>query len=440
MTTMRMKHRGWLDRSLLPAGTGLLVIALAASVWTLTLRERANRRLYLEYEVYKSVTVLAELVRSRALLAGDVENVLAFGVYTPEGQAITIYGAAPETMDPLSSETPLSRFEIRDSSVLLVRAIGGDQPNRRMMMGTDRPGRMRGMTLPETPQGLDPGPIGRGFDDLIQPGRLPALAYIEYSTSGFKKDENIRILTASAISLVLFGLYGGFLGMYRRYLASKDRETRDRELVELGQAARTIAHEIKNPLGVIRLQCGILRRGADEATVAGLAVIDDEALRLAALADRIRTYLKSGGEAREVEAGRFITSFAARYQGTLDIEVDVDSASMLEIDEARVVDALDNIVSNALEVSMEPGGKPRLEARIRSRHLLVSILDRGPGVPPERVPRLFEPFNTTKPRGSGLGLALARKNIEAFGGSVSYADRPGGGAVFTASLPLGKRE
>jgi signal transduction histidine kinase len=56
------------------------------------------------------------------------------------------------------------------------------------------------------------------------------------------------------------------------------------------------------------------------------------------------------------------------------------------------------------------------------------------------LPRLFEPFNTTKPKGSGLGLALARKNIEAFGGTVSYADRPGGGAIFTVSLPLGKPE
>ncbi|PKL07437.1 MAG: hypothetical protein CVV51_14120 [Spirochaetae bacterium HGW-Spirochaetae-7] len=397
--------------------------------------------MYLEYEVYKAVTVLSELVRTRALLASDVENVLAFGLYTPEGKSLTIYGSAPASMDPLGPETPLSRFLLRDSSVVLVRAISGDQPNRRMMMGTDRPGRMRGIAAPETQPDFEPGQIGQGFGALIQPGRPPALAYIEYSTSGFKNEEKIRLVTAAGVSLVLLGLYGGFLAMYGRYLASKDREARDRELVELGQAARTIAHEIKNPLGVIRLQCGILRRGADEATVAGLAVIDDEAVRLADLAERIRTYLKSGGgDLRTLEAARFVASFAGRYQGTLDVEMNVGPEAFLEIDEARVVDALDNIVSNALEASAETGAKPLLEARIRSHRLLVSILDRGPGIPPVRLPRLFEPFNTTKPKGSGLGLALARKNIEAFGGTVSYADRPGGGAIFTVSLPLGKPE
>ncbi len=426
---MRKPYQRLIGRAIVPLGAGVLALALAASVWTLTLRERANKRLYLEYEVHKSVTSLTDLVRLETLRDEDFKNVLAFGLYAPDGSAITNYGRAPRTLDAFGPGTPSSRFMLGESSVILIRALGSELPGRRMMMGSDRTGRMRNQALPfSQPPGL--------ADPLTL---VPAFSYIEISTVGFKSEEMMGLVTASGATLALAGLWLVIVTMNRRYAASKDREARDHELVELGQAARTIAHEIKNPLGVIRIQCGILRKGANDATVAGLAVIDDEAQRLAELADRIRRFLKSGDEgARPVQANRYLSDFMARYAGELDADFDIAEDILVTIDEARITEALDNIVTNAIEASDGGLEKPRMEVRIKTHRLNVSTLDRGPGIESQIASRIFEPFFTTKARGSGLGLALARKNVESFGGTITHTDRAGGGSIFTVTLPLEK--
>jgi two-component system sensor histidine kinase HydH len=425
---MQKPYQRLIGRAVVPLGAGVLVLALAVSLWALTLRERANKRLYLEYEVHKSLTSLSDLQRVQTLDEDDLRNVLAFGLYAADGSVITSYGNAPRIMDIIGPNTAPSRFMLGEASVVLMRALGGELPGRRMMMGTDRSGRMRSQPTPLPPPA---GPDSQS--------RVPAYSYIEISTVGFRTEEFMSLVVATAATAALAGLWVVIVAMNRRYALSKVREARDRELVELGQAARTIAHEIKNPLGVIRIQCGILRKGASEATVSGLAVIDDEAQRLAELADRIRRFLKSGGEGvMPVQARRYLSDFVARYAGTIDADLEMDDSVVVAIDESRMTEALDNIVTNAIEAGAGGVEKPRIEVRVKAHRLYVSILDRGPGVEPLDAGRIFEPFFTTKTRGSGLGLALARKNVEAFGGTVTYADRPNGGSIFTVTLPLEK--
>jgi signal transduction histidine kinase len=71
----------------------------------------------------------------------------------------------------------------------------------------------------------------------------------------------------------------------------------------------------------------------------------------------------------------------------------------------------------------------------RGKKWEIEVLDRGSGIPPEIAPRVFEPFFTTKERGSGIGLALARRIVEEAGGTLSYRGRLGGGSIFTIALP-----
>jgi len=280
-------------------------------------------------------------------------------------------------------------------------------------------------------------PWGMGTDPQRTAERIPAIAYIDYSIGGFKAEEAFIFFTAASATVALAVLYAVIVAMYHRYRVSREKESRDRELVELGQAARTIAHEIKNPLGVIRIQCGLLRRGADEATRAGLALIDDEALRLAELADRIRNFLKSGEKNESIVAARdFISAFAKRYEGTVSFDISLDAEACIRVDEARLTDALDNVIANAVEATTAGDELPKLEARIHQHRLELSVMDRGPGIPQENQSRIFEPFFTTKTKGSGLGLALARKNIELSGGLIEYSDRPGGGSVMKVTIPL----
>jgi two-component system, NtrC family, sensor histidine kinase HydH len=420
------------ERIAFPVGTGILIVALASSIWALALRERATKRLFMEYEVYKAITALTDLVRAQALVSEDTKNVLGFGLYATDGSSITRYGNAPGSLQAIEQSTPTVRLTIGAASIVLVRILGGDLPGRRMLPGQERGARMRGSPMP-MPMGPPPGMA----DPQRTLERMPAIAYIDYSVGHLRAEETVIMITAASASVALGALYAVIVVMYGRYRSSKEREAKDKELVELGHAARTIAHEIKNPLGVIRIQCGLLRKGADGATAAGLAVIDDEAMRLADLADRIRVYLKSGEKSASlVVAKEYLEAFAKRYEGVVSIDLELSGDERILIDENRMTEALDNVLANAVEATAPGSEPPGLTARIHQHKLGLAFMDRGPGIPPEHRQRIFEPFFSTKTRGSGLGLALARKNIELSGGAISYSDRPGGGTVMNVTIPL----
>ncbi len=97
---------------------------------------------------------------------------------------------------------------------------------------------------------------------------------------------------------------------------------------------------------------------------------------------------------------------------------------------------LTNLLENAVYAA-SPRGAVTVRARSAGPAVEVEVEDTGPGVDPATRRRLFEPLITTKERGIGLGLALVKRIAERHGGSVEYADRPGGGARFTVRLPVG---
>ena len=218
-----------------------------------------------------------------------------------------------------------------------------------------------------------------------------SIAYINYSLGNFSARRTSLLATLLAVSLALAGLYAVLIVMYRRYLYSADREARNRELVELGEAARTIVHEIKNPLGVIRIQCGLLRRGADPVAASGLAVIEEEVLRLTMMADRIRAYLGNADHHLEsVNMRAFLSSFMERYTGAVSFEIKLSGDEVVKADESRLVEALDNIIANARDAMAGREEVPEVEAFCRQQRLVIQVSDKGPGIAPEIRKKLFE--------------------------------------------------
>ena len=98
-----------------------------------------------------------------------------------------------------------------------------------------------------------------------------------------------------------------------------------------------------------------------------------------------------------------------------------------------------NCMLNARQ-AMEEGGELAVDLRAEGDAWIVSFADTGPGIPAGDRHRVFEPFFTTRPSGSGLGLSIVRRVIEDHGGAVAIGDRPGGGAVVTLTLPRGIRD
>jgi signal transduction histidine kinase len=190
--------------------------------------------------------------------------------------------------------------------------------------------------------------------------------------------------------------------------AAEDPELRDRFL-------RTAVEEIDRMAGLIH---DLLDLGRLEA---GVAPIDRQATDVRFLVDRLARAM----EPRLREAG---------------VAVDIDLVDApLSIDTERVLQALFSIVDNALKFA-PAGSTVRVRSWIEGERVMLSISDRGPGITPAHLPRVFDQFFTADPArargGTGLGLAIARKIIEAHGGSIAVTSEPGAGATFTVALPL----
>lgn len=420
----------------------LLLSSLAFSlilglVWAITLRENDVRRLDLEFEAYRASTSLVEAYLEDPNSIRVDPTIIGFGLYTPRGEALLRQGSAPSSFimkRPMGSSYTQSSTR---ASVILVRPLGAEGGNG--MMGD----MMRG-------SGMDPplfdGNQAQGREEGLGTFRQqPRILWLELSTGAHFRKRLGLLAAAAIISLALFGLYLLLLRLYRRNGELQEKNAKDRELIQLGEAARTLAHEIKNPLAIIRIQTATLRRLASDPGRAGdygsrVDIIDEEVERLVGLSDRIREFLKSGpGEAGRIELPDFLEEVAARYCGGAQTVMVLgsrpeDSEARVFADPERLGQALDNLLRNALEAS-SPGQSVELGLEGRGRHWTIQILDRGPGIPQELEERIFEPFFTTKERGSGIGLALARKIAESAGGSLVYHHRQGGGSVFSLSLP-----
>jgi signal transduction histidine kinase len=433
--------------------------ALLGLVWAVILREAEARKISEEFEALRMATGLAEAFMEDPGFSELGESVIGFGLYAKTGEAIVRRGSAPQAYPYKESELPIAERTRGGGAMLMVRPVGaGALKGLGMMRGRMRP-RMMAEPLPAAPPGDSPaGPgspsdgLGRAFGgsssqgpaagpQLWAAGNPPRIVWLEYRLRiEGRREEAALYGIAAIVSFVLAALYCLLLVFYRRNAELSERDVRNRELVELGGAARTLVHEIKNPLAVIRIQTAAMRRQIPSESLprveAASRIIDEEVERLSSLSDRIREFLKSGdGNALEVDLSAFLGDYAARYRdGAEGFELSpLPPHARVRIDPERLGEALDNLVSNAREA--DPSRSPTVELGRRGKRWEIEVLDRGGGVPPEIELRIFEPFFTTKERGSGIGLALARRIVEEGGGSLSYRARQGGGSVFTITLP-----
>lgn len=214
----------------------------------------------------------------------------------------------------------------------------------------------------------------------------------------------------------------------------------------------TISHELRTPLGFIKGYVTTLLR--DDAAWEGearkefLHIIDDEADRLRELIDNLldSSRLESGtlGMAREpvrvASLLRDTISRATSMYPELEFVADFpDDLPMIELDGTRISQVLDNLISNAAKYA--PDAPVTIRARVKSDQLEVSVIDEGPGIPAEHTAHLFERFyrvpdNSRSARGTGLGLYICRKIIEAHEGDISVDTEPGRGTRFHFRIPL----
>lgn len=276
-------------------------------------------------------------------------------------------------------------------------------------------------------------------------GEVVAALSVEAGASLFDALRDIRRslwLTAALSVTAVLVLGGGFISTATRQARLESSLQRADNLATMGQLTAMLAHEIRNPLGIIK---GSAERLRDRY---GLA--DDELYRfIPEEVDRLNlilgNYLQFAREESDA-AGTFtpaelLTSVArllepelARDGVTLRVILDAAARNPVRGDGARLRQALLNLVLNAAQ-SMTGGGTIEVNSRVETGRLRLSVRDAGPGLAPDVLRKLGEPFFTTRERGSGLGLAIVLRIAEAHGGMLLAENPVGGGARFTLDLP-----
>ncbi len=227
---------------------------------------------------------------------------------------------------------------------------------------------------------------------------------------------------------------------------TKGRLRRAQELAALGEMAAGIAHEIRNPLGSIKLYASMLEqdlldRPEEKATASKIARAVD---RLNAVVGDVLTFSRElRPKLTHCSAHRLFEEAAdscASVARTLGITIDdayLESPDrMIHADNALFHQALVNIIRNALEAAADGSHRDRPIVRLslkdrslltddrrRSRMLAFRIVDSGPGIAPEVRDRIFNPFFTTRDAGTGLGLAIVHRILDAHDGRITIADR-----------------
>ncbi len=222
------------------------------------------------------------------------------------------------------------------------------------------------------------------------------------------------------------------------YMARLQRSER---LAAIGQVAGGVAHELRNPLNVVKTSVYYLLNAKNltpEKKAEHLSRIE----RHVGLADNVITALSNFAkmpvpERRPFAVGECVREALEANPLPTSCRVSVDCPPSLppalaDADQVRIVFA--NLVRNARE-AMPEGGELSITGRAAGDGVEVVVADTGVGIPPEQFARITEPLYSTKARGLGLGLAIARAILDKNSGSLRVASEPGRGSAFTVWLP-----
>lgn len=256
-------------------------------------------------------------------------------------------------------------------------------------------------------------------------------------------DLRVRVTPRGARELRVLGM--AFNAMTARLEEAREAMAEAEREAAWRDVARKLAHEFKNILTPLKLSLQLieaeLETGSDARTESGtnLQAALDEVAQLARLADQFSQYARLPEPFLEpLDLAQLVRSAAGRpmCEG-VSVACAPGEPVPVRGDRVLLARAAHNLVLNACEAS-PAGATVEIAARLEHGHAVLEVLDRGPGLPAGLADRLFEPYVSTKRRGSGLGLSLVRDIARQHGGTVSLKDRPDGGACARLVLPLAK--
>lgn len=393
-----------------------LFLTITALVQVLLSGRSRRESLLLEYEAQKIAAALMESTRDGSTLDSDAleERIVGFGIYTSQGFALQRFGSAPTSLRLPGNQAQILHFNEERKTLTLVRWIG------------IFPGMMQ---------------MHRRMPRMMRPENLQLL-FLELFVEGYWSTRRV-FKTASVMAPLLILLVLGFIGyLYRKNSLYRKKLASQAQLAQLGEASRTLTHEIKNPLSAIRIRTGILRKTLPETNREDLRIIEEEVSRLSLLTDRIGDFLRDPlGQPEILNLDSFIREMILRYDREITYTNESEADLEIRFDRQRLRSVLGNLLNNALEsqdASTEQEPVEILVSALKGK-IEIAVLDRGEGISEEKADKIFDPFYTSKINGSGVGLSISKRFVEAAGGRLSVQNRKGGGSEARIVLPRGNQ-
>ncbi len=348
---------------------------------------------------------------------------------------------------PLQSDDPPPK-EIGPIHDQCVNSLNDDEGVPRVMVGEIGPS--RDMIVTE--------PVGRQRPALMATWVMTRLTSPEHTAAQLTRYQAATGLALAGIlaALVLMANLGQNLRRERQQRERLTEELRRAEhLAALGRLLAGVAHEVRNPLAAIRSTAQLFQRlPAPSRDPSRLDPIVQNVDRLNALVSRLLFFVRSGHEERRPvdlnaivqETLTLLRAQAESQRVAFQTDLAPDLPRLLGSTPA-VQQVVLNLMTNALQ-AMPDGGTLLCRTRRspplsppnlggdRGGGVELWIADSGPGIPAEALPHLFEPFHTTRPEGTGLGLALCREIVQQHGGRIELDHLEGWGAVFHVTLPM----
>jgi len=241
----------------------------------------------------------------------------------------------------------------------------------------------------------------------------------------------------------------GTVGVLRdltEQVATQQRLIQREKLASLGEMAAGVAHEIRNPLGGIKMATNLLSSSAmndrrisqemAQSITSGIAEIE------AIIADLLDYARETRLDCQEYALGRILAPVVeacaadGRARGVRVVAHGLEDAVVASVDGQRLRQVFTNVMQNALEAT-ERQRSGRVEVRLHQRETagVVEIADNGVGIQPEHREKIFLPFYTTKPTGTGLGMAIVKKIMDLHGGEIEIDSAPGRGTTIRLIIP-----
>jgi PAS domain S-box-containing protein len=242
------------------------------------------------------------------------------------------------------------------------------------------------------------------------------------------------------------GRAAGFVASFKdltEIKAMQNKMIQSEKLASLGQMAAGVAHEIRTPLGSIKMSTRLLRDGAGGGEAAEMiGTIRDAVASMEVIVNELLDYTRD--IALQLDDYDLVTIARSSVFGLEEewrrrgVAVDVESAGgpvSAVVDGVRIKQVLTNIVKNAVEAA--PDGRGRVVVRLAGDNgaVRITVEDNGPGMTAEELGKVFQPFYTNKAQGTGLGMPIVKRLVELHGGEVRIASDAGRGTTVSVDLP-----